>query len=858
MAPIGNAVQDQGMNCTTTTPSPFPPPRPGTFAPPNPPHRPDAPSRRQRTQLSAAGWLAATGASLLLVASIIVVAGNWQSIDPIVRFSGLVAALFAVYFSAEAGRRRYPSTSTALATLAACLTAPVGIAAAATLDQPWPVCVLVGGTAALPATELQARRWKVPVLHAATVVAFGLAAVGLSALSSVPVAVIGAVGALVALLLGAERRSVALGVAVGVTPWLAALSQGGLGTGTLADIGVTGSAVAWSAPVSCGIAALVIAIVAHRHQNAPLARTALAVLRSGVVGGRVGADAGAALWWSLPAIVLLAAEAVAASRSSAVWSDLARRIATPAGIGVGCAALATPYLALVARGGTSAGAVASDQWYVPLGLSAVALAASAVGTGRVRPTITVVAAVAAAVAASATAGIPYWLVAAVAAIGWIVATVATPWSAWDATTATCTSWILVVAWIVDVPQSNGWLAAVVASGLAVIASCSMVIRNDEGFRTIVAAGVVGLMSGVIADSLSSPIATPDDVGTIVFLGLIAVGVTLRADRSFWPLIAAGTIAVSTIGDGAITWYDVAVAALFAAAVAGSVRNPRTLQAHLAAAVTTGTVALALAAAGVDAGTATVAASLAGIALTGLSAIDRRLVTAQTAGITASTIAVMASTGASPVFASIAFAVLGAQLAYAGTLTRTKLAALPGAAIAVAGTVSLWWTTGTNAWVIAAIAPYGADGTDVALGATVTSLLVAGWLVRRRTSTTTWLAYSPGLGMAGTWLVASQLEVGTDWATFGALIVGIVALGVGGFRRLGAPLVLGTAMVAATILVSAGPRLTSAPTWAWIATGGVGLLVVAALIERSERPLLPIGRKAETQKSLLEQFCEDFG
>ncbi len=846
------------MDSTPTTPSPFPPPTPGAFAPPSPPDLPDAPGGRQLPQLSAAGWLAAMGASLLLVASIIVVAGNWQSIDPIVRFSGLVAALFAVYFSAEAGRRRYPSTSTALATLAACLTAPVGIAAAATLEQPWPVCVLVGGFAALAATELQARRWKVPVLHAATVVAFGLAAVGLSALSSVPVAVIGAVGALLALLLGAERRPVALGLAVGVSPWLVALSDVGLGTGTLADVGVTGSAVAWSAPMSCGIAALVIAIVAHRHQNAPLAQTALAVLGSGVVSGLVGADAGAALWWSVPAIVLLAAEAVAASRSSAVWSDLARRLGTPAGIGIAYAALTTPYLTLLARGGTSAAAVAADQWYVPLGLSAVALAASAVGTGRARPTITVVAAIAAGVAASTAAGVPYWLVAAVAAIGWIVATVATPWSSWDATTATCASWILIAAWIVDVPQASGWLAAVAASGLALIASCSMVVRNDEGFRTIVAAGIVGLVSGVIADSLSSPIATPGDVGTIMFFGLIAVGVTLRADRSLWPLVAAGTIGIRTIGDGAITWYDVAVAALFAAAVAGSVRNPRGLQAHVAAAAITGAVALALAAGGVDAGTATVAASLSGVALTGLSAIDRRLVTAQTAGITASTIAVLASAEASPVFASIAFAVLGAQLAYAGTLTRTKLAALPGVALGIAGTVSLWWTTGTNAWVIVALAPYGADGTDMAIAATVTVLLVAGWLVRRRTSMTTWLAYSPGLGMAGTWLVASQLEPGTDWATFGALIVGIVALGIGGFRRLGAPLVLGTAMVVATIVVSAGPRLTAAPTWAWIASGGIGLLVVAALIERSERPLLPIGRKAETQRSLLEQFCEEFG
>jgi hypothetical protein len=77
------------------------------------------------------------------------------------------------------------------------------------------------------------------------------------------------------------------------------------------------------------------------------------------------------------------------------------------------------------------------------------------------------------------------------------------------------------------------------------------------------------------------------------------------------------------------------------------------------------------------------------------------------------------------------------------------------------------------------------------------------------------------------------------------------------RRLGAPLVLGTLMVVATMVVSAGERLAATPTWVWIAVGGVGLLVIAALVERSERPLLPVGRRSNEQQSLLEQFCDEF-
>jgi hypothetical protein len=202
-------------------------------------------------------------------------------------------------------------------------------------------------------------------------------------------------------------------------------------------------------------------------------------------------------------------------------------------------------------------------------------------------------------------------------------------------------------------------------------------------------------------------------------------------------------------------------------------------------------------------------------------------------------------------------VLGAQAALVGLDRRWRITAAPGVALAVAGVVSLWWTTGTNAWAIAAIAPYGASGTDLAVGVAVGALLTAGGAIRRKVAVSSWLAYGPGLAMAGTWLIASQLEAGSDWATLGALAVGTVAVGVGGVRRLAAPLVIGSIMLIGTLAVSAGPRLATAPTWSWIAGGGVALLIVAALVERSERPLLPVGRRNDDAVSLVEQFCEEF-
>ena len=263
------------------------------------------------------------------------------------------------------------------------------------------------------------------------------------------------------------------------------------------------------------------------------------------------------------------------------------------------------------------------------------------------------------------------------------------------------------------------------------------------------------------------------------------------------------------------------------------------------------------AAGVDAGTSAVAASLVGVGLTGLATLDPRLIVGRTAGVVASVLGVAASTGASPIFTSIALVVLGVQISTAGLLSARRWLVATGATITTGAIVSLWWTTGTNQWMIDAIAPYSADGSDVAIAAASLLMLLGGWLLRRTTSASSWLAYSPGLGMAGTWLVATQLEPGADWATFGALIVGVIALAVGGVRRLGAPLVLGTLLVISTIVLSAGTRLAAAPTWLWIAVGGIGLLVIAALVERSDRPLLPIGRRSEQQQSLLEQFCDEF-
>ncbi len=232
---------------------------------------------------------------MLLVASIIVVAGQWKTIGPEARFAGLVGSLLTIYFAAEAGRRRIHSTATALAVLAACLTAPVGIAAAAALEAEWPICITIGGLAALAATELQSRRWRVGPLQAAVVVAAGLSVTGVAALSGVPVALLGAGAAALALALGATRRGVALAALVPLVPLLELLADAGVGPGTFARIGATGTA-SWVAPLASLIAGAVIGVTAHRRSSAALATGAIATIVSGSVVGLVDAAPPIGVW----------------------------------------------------------------------------------------------------------------------------------------------------------------------------------------------------------------------------------------------------------------------------------------------------------------------------------------------------------------------------------------------------------------------------------------------------------------------------------------------------------------------------------------------------------------------------------
>ncbi len=734
-----------------------PPPDPGSIVPGGP----------TLPLLSGPGWLAVTGCSLLLVASVVVVSGQWAAIGPTARFAGLVGALFAVYFAAEASRDRLPTTATSLAGLAACITAPVGIAATAALEGRWPLCITIGGGAALLACELQSRRWQLRTLKAATVVATGLLVTGLADIIDTPAAVLGAGAAVVALILGARRRSFVLAALVPFVPALWLLAESGIGPGVLERVGVV-SVEDWVVPVSTLIAGLTIAVNGQISRRADIAASSLAVLAYSGVWALFETLPALSIWLSVPPAATLLVGVVALGGEHSIFSRWAGQARTPLAAMLGGASMIAPIVLIWVKwidGPT--GAPLAGELVLP---SAVALAAMVFLATTVERTallddILRAACSAAFVAAVAATSADLVIVAAAALAAWGLTTTVTSWRSWLAITVLHATLALLAVATSDADPSVATVFIVASLGIVVVALLAW-HRTELGRYAVSVPALLGC-------ALLAPQWPSDRAALAAAIALAAIAATcLTMRRTGWN--AGDTLAVA-LGFGA--------------------------------------------------------ASIA--------------VTSSAPGV------------------SLAITLFAAQVwIYAVAFHRVTLAAWA-AGLAGTGLLSLWWTTGTNDLVIDRIAPYGASGQDVALGAAALGLLAGGAGLRTVQRTSTWLAYSPGLGLTFAWLLIAQTRSDADWATFGALVIGVISIGVGGARRLASPLVFGTAGLLATGVISVGDRLAAAPTWIWIAVGGVGLLTLAAMLERSERPFLPtrtgspLENSPHTRPGDLESLAELF-
>ena len=162
--------------------------------------------------------------------------------------------------------------------------------------------------------------------------------------------------------------------------------------------------------------------------------------------------------------------------------------------------------------------------------------------------------------------------------------------------------------------------------------------------------------------------------------------------------------------------------------------------------------------------------------------------------------------------------LGLAVAGAAAWRRRPVLAHLGGVVAVLG-----------AWQLAAVAELTAI--DVWLAPVALHWWVAGIAARRR-GASSWVTDVPPLLLVAVPAVLERVAGGPGWHSLLAGAMAVIAVAVGGLVRLGGPLVVGSVVLATVVVVEVVLVVAGVPTWVWLGVAGGGLLVVAALIERS--------------------------
>ena len=776
----------------------------------------DAADARRRTARPLAAWLAIVGAALVMLAAIVVVAGNWQALSAEVRCAFLLSGVTLVFLAAERLRPATPVTAMVIGHLAPLLVAPAAVAAAAAMHQSWRVCTLVAGVASVPFAEWQRRRWPLPLLVGGTVAAISLAAAGLSALVHVPVVVLAGGVAVALMVCGARRHALTLAVLTAAGPVLAVLAQAKVGNGTLAELGASGGALGWAAPTAGLLAAAVMGIGAQRRCSTHWAAGSLAAAAVGCLTGLAGGATPATAWCLVPAALLIALELLDRTPADGPWHSLAAPLATAR---IVTAAVMAPISAqLLLWRGRAAG----PEWVLPVGVTAVVLAVTVARIARRTPTVAdpiAFTAIITGVAALQLAGLPgLWCAAVLCAVAVTVWVRRLPVPA-VAGGAAVLSMIMHALDGGELSWTNvGLLAGIALAGMAFAGTLPLPALHDRF--------AAGLMLAV--PTLAAEFAIGDRLGGVVALLAAATVVAFRAPQHV-DRLAIGAAAVSLLGIATPATAAVSIAGGAAATFVWCRRRPLR---HLGSAQAVIAVVVACHAAGAPQAHVAVGLLLAAVALTGLAFTSGRLSVLDSLALSATPTALALSTVHHlHHLTSLAMIVFGAQLSLYGTVRSQLQLRASGALVVIGGALSLWWTTGANSWAMRSLAPIGVREGDVVALLIGIALLCLGAVGLRWTTVRSYVAVGPGLILVGQVLLLAQLRPDGEWAAVAALAIGIVWIALGAWRRLGALLVAGTLLLSATVAISSGERLAALPGWVWMLVGGIGLVALATVVER---------------------------
>ena len=806
-----------------------------------------------------ATWVAATGAFLLVAAAAVFVAVRWDQLPDAGRLAVIAAVTAGFLIGGRAVRPTLPATGEVLFDLGAFLL-PVNLAAVnLRLGLGWRQLLLAEAILGITALGGLGVSQDSVVLRWAGVTSVVVLAAAIAGLTPVPAPLALALLALAVDVAGGgrlRRAAVAWATVAGLAPVLAsAASLLVTGAGVARELGFAGSTQLVLSLASGATAAVVLFRDAHRREDLTTAGLAIAALvcSAGIGWPSTGAGTDASLI-ALAAVFAVVEVGAMALRHDPFWARPVGWLAIGAEV---CTvplvfvALAAIVAAPVVFGFTdffgtfrepmlaTAAGVLAIGWYVadlrrrigpdrdlalglllgsgwwgataPLAISTVVSVELA--TGRAVPT------------AAAMVGMAALLVVSGRRYGHGIATALVVWAPLTAL------------------QSGPAGAAVTFAGVVVLAEASVIrARMGQVWSTVAAHVMAVLAVGVvfagvhqldveptfalvIASCICWLLANDLDrggvsLGHLARLGValpLALGTALGARDLIAPAAVVTMIYVLEalrVGDHRIGFAGACTVQLLVAAVAG--------------------------ASGLDAGGIGIALAVAAVVWAGMAVVvddpswSQPFIAAAALGAVAGLI----SAGGDPLAMSTVVMIDGALLVLAAVVQGSEPLGHLGGAFVLAGLVHRLSLAG-----VTVSEPY--------LMPVAAQLLVAGWLVRRRQPLSSWVAYGPAVLLAGVPAMAERFSGGPAWHAIIAGGVGIVAVGVGGWRRLGGPLVLGTGLLVLTTVYESLAVTAGVPTWAWLALGGSVLLGAGIAMERNDTTPVEAGRR------LVDVFGEKF-
>jgi hypothetical protein len=803
------------------------------------------PTRPDPTRAGAV-WVTGTGAFLLLAAASVFVAVNWGAIPDTVKLGVLLLLTGGFLLAGRSLKASLPATAGALFHLGAFLV-PVDVAAIGVhTELDWSTLLLIEGLVSAAVLGWAAVIERSVVLRSAFAISVVALAGGIGATTALPAPLVLVGFAVAALAWRQDGLATGWAALAGLAPLLTFVDDLTFeGADVLERLGLTGEQPRVAAVLTGVGAAVVLAIVGRRRGDAGLVLLGVALGSVGAIASWTGEPHdGTTTIIGLASAFLLVELVAYATRDDEFWrvpSGLLARVAEWLA-GLGALTAAVPILLAPVEAQTSsqtalatmvlgAGWLVADRRRGTRGLVLGALAAA----------VCLASAVASASADDRIVAASLVVLAAVA--------LASGHRAGSAIAVLGASWAPVVAL-----ESLPTLVAVGVAGSLVVAEAAVRRANgpqaDERTADIAEQWAwilspVALLPGAIA--MSGFIAETDAVVTgLVGGAVLATAVAAVLDRGrvtgdlpLGTLARVGSVAVLA-GAASLPAADVAMVAvavgILSVVDAVRLRDPHVaLGASVAVPVAIGALArsveLSIPSTGVV--LAVSAAVLVGLG----SLVERRwsLPLLVSAGIATFAGLGLAAHDAAA-FADAVMIISGIGLAASVVHGR-----IDGVVLATLTMTSGIWLRLAEADVTAS-EPYLAP---------VALLLVGAGVRARSMGTSSWIAYGPVVTVFGGAALAERMTGGAGWHAVAAGAVGVLAVAAGGYRKLAAPLFLGTGLLVVLVGYETLAITAALPTWSWLALGGTALLAAGVAMERKD--VGPI----ETGKRLVDVVDERF-